>query len=844
MNNKFTIFLVSVIFTVFCNINIQAQSPADLDVGVSIQPIFTSPAEAYGIAVSMNPNYDADTEDPADNELEVLFGQTTTYDATAQSTLLLNNTKYYWWYLNDVAGTWVYVGGFTTTVGATIGLIAPTGGIELNSDIATLSWNSTVSGGNELYDVFFSDADPGDTFAGTTPNEADLTVKTFELNNLPPNATYYWQVRVKTATGAIVSYSDVETFRTSGDLMIPVPAAPVQGLVLNSTSPYLYWGSYNNHPDIVYQACYSLTETIGGVTSFPYQLNDGVTTSWTHNRYIQVSDLTPGEVYYWQVRASDDGGVASFSDWSDPVSFEIYGTGAASAPIPVYPSGGISIYASSVMTYWYMLGNSSGLQYIVRYGTDSTMDGTDPTMLENADNTTATSSMYKQLAHLVDGETYYWQVQTTGGAWSDVHSFIVKTSAETQRIPIPYHPVNNYVETTRRPTLYYYVFGYSYGLEYEVQYSNLLNAGALDNPTLLGPTSDLYINIETDLDLNTTYYWQVRSISGTTPSDWSEISTFEIDQNAENVSIIPTPSYPVGGTVVDSKTPDYNWVVNGNYSHLEFQVRYATHDNTTDGELDAPFAAVTGWSTDLSVTQDVNLIPGAMYYWQVRSRLASTHDGESKFSTLANFVVSAGAAPVMVILGSPVAAVQIGTSTPTFSWILPTQSTSELSYEVEIADNEQMASPQVMNADNLSVEAQNLTDGQQYFWRVRSKTDAGEYSLYSGQASFTVNSSITTLEEVSGIPIEFNVSQNYPNPFNPSTTIKFSLPAAEKVSVKVFDLLGREMITLLDTQLEAGNHSVVWNGENQFGNAVSTGIYFYKVKSGSNVVTRKMILMK
>lgn len=496
------------------------------------------------------------------------------------------------------------------------------------------------------------------------------------------------------------------------------------------------------------------------------------------------------------------------------------------------------------MTYWYMLGNSSGLQYIVRYGTDPTMDGTVPTMLETATNATPTSSMYKQLAHLVDGETYYWQVQTTGGAWSDVHSFIVKTSAETQRIPIPYHPINDYVETTRRPTLYYYVFGYSYGLEYEVQYSDGLDAGALDTPTLLGPTSDLYINIETDLDQGTTYYWQVRSISGTTPSDWSEISTFEIDQTAENVSIIPTPSYPVGGTVVDSKTPDYNWVINGNYSHLEFQVRYATHDNTTDGELDAPFAAVTDWSTTLSTTQDVDLIPGAMYYWQVRSRLAATHDGESMFSTLANFVVSAGAAPVMVVLGSPVAQVQIGTSTPTFSWILPTQSTSELSYEIELADNDQMASPQVLNADDLSIDAQDLTDGQQYFWRVRSKTEAGDYSLYSRQATFTVNSSVTALEEVSELPTEFDVSQNYPNPFNPSTTIKFSLPAAEKVSVKVFDLLGREIITLLNGQLEAGNHSVDWNGENQYGTTCSTGIYFYRVKSGNDVVTKKMILMK
>lgn len=89
------------------------------------------------------------------------------------------------------------------------------------------------------------------------------------------------------------------------------------------------------------------------------------------------------------------------------------------------------------------------------------------------------------------------------------------------------------------------------------------------------------------------------------------------------------------------------------------------------------------------------------------------------------------------------------------------------------------------------------------------------------------------------VPTEFTLSQNYPNPFNASTAICFTLPKACKVKIGVYDLLGKEVTTLVDAKMEAGEHTVTWNAEN-----MATGIYFYKLFTKDFIQTRKMILMK
>ncbi len=87
----------------------------------------------------------------------------------------------------------------------------------------------------------------------------------------------------------------------------------------------------------------------------------------------------------------------------------------------------------------------------------------------------------------------------------------------------------------------------------------------------------------------------------------------------------------------------------------------------------------------------------------------------------------------------------------------------------------------------------------------------------------------------------FELLQSYPNPFNPSTTIRFNLPVAGKVSLIVYDIAGKEVRQLLDEHLPAGRHNTTWDGRDTFGQIVASGMYFYKISAGRFAAIKKML---
>ncbi|MFA6455757.1 MAG: YCF48-related protein, partial [Bacteroidota bacterium] len=101
-----------------------------------------------------------------------------------------------------------------------------------------------------------------------------------------------------------------------------------------------------------------------------------------------------------------------------------------------------------------------------------------------------------------------------------------------------------------------------------------------------------------------------------------------------------------------------------------------------------------------------------------------------------------------------------------------------------------------------------------------------------------------TEDLLTGIPTEFALDQNYPNPFNPATTIRYALPTNANVSIRIFDILGREVRSLMNEQTAAGFHKVEWNGRNNSGLQVASGMYIYRIEAGSFVATKKMMLLK
>ncbi len=95
-----------------------------------------------------------------------------------------------------------------------------------------------------------------------------------------------------------------------------------------------------------------------------------------------------------------------------------------------------------------------------------------------------------------------------------------------------------------------------------------------------------------------------------------------------------------------------------------------------------------------------------------------------------------------------------------------------------------------------------------------------------------------------GVPSTFVLEQNFPNPFNPTTTIRYHVPQSGRLSLKVFDMLGRELRTLVDGNVEAGSYQATWDGRNEAGDDLPSGIYFYQLSSQGLQWTKKMTLVK
>ncbi len=141
------------------------------------------------------------------------------------------------------------------------------------------------------------------------------------------------------------------------------------------------------------------------------------------------------------------------------------------------------------------------------------------------------------------------------------------------------------------------------------------------------------------------------------------------------------------------------------------------------------------------------------------------------------------------------------------------------------------------NGDNWLIDTSGL--GSAY---VRSLAIDSGGTIFAGTNDGLIfrTGSTTDVKEVGrNIPASFNLSQNYPNPFNPSTNIKFQVPQNSLVTIKVYDLLGKEVATLVHQEMKPGTYSAAWNAE-----GISSGVYFYKLHSGNIVETKQMLLLK
>jgi len=130
------------------------------------------------------------------------------------------------------------------------------------------------------------------------------------------------------------------------------------------------------------------------------------------------------------------------------------------------------------------------------------------------------------------------------------------------------------------------------------------------------------------------------------------------------------------------------------------------------------------------------------------------------------------------------------------------------------------------------------------------KTFLNQFSQYQKESEQILSQLFltTNIKIKDKIPNTYALSQNYPNPFNPTTTIKYQIPFVSDVKLTIYNILGQQIITLVDENKQPGSYKITWNGKNKYGQQVASGIYVYRLSANTQQKifenSKKMLLLK
>lgn len=167
------------------------------------------------------------------------------------------------------------------------------------------------------------------------------------------------------------------------------------------------------------------------------------------------------------------------------------------------------------------------------------------------------------------------------------------------------------------------------------------------------------------------------------------------------------------------------------------------------------------------------------------------------------------------------------------------QTDSTTSYHIQLSKNSTFSTFIIdSSVTDTLLQLDILEANTSFYWRVRAINEYGT-SEYSAKASFITGDNITDIKEVFEMPKDFKLFQNYPNPFNPSTSIKYFISQATIVTLDVYDMLGQNVQSLVNSKQSPGQYTVIFDGSN-----LSSGTYFYRFVAGSFVDVKQILLIK
>ncbi|MCK9210239.1 MAG: family 10 glycosylhydrolase [Ignavibacteriaceae bacterium] len=225
------------------------------------------------------------------------------------------------------------------------------------------------------------------------------------------------------------------------------------------------------------------------------------------------------------------------------------------------------------------------------------------------------------------------------------------------------------------------------------------------------------------------------------------------------------------------------------------------------------------------------ILASTKYFWRIKAIGLGVN---SDFSATSSFQAGFPNIPILV---EPKHATTNVSLNPIFKWMKELVASS---YRFQLATIIQFQSESI-KADTIvtdtTLQIFNLAPLKNHFWRVSAHNEYGT-SPWSSTVGFKT-ASASAVEDEKQIPDHFELMQNYPNPFNPATTIQFSLPNKSFVTLKIFDVLGTEVQTLIEGEKFAGNFTIIFDASK-----LASGIYFYKLQTDNLIAVKKLVVLK
>ncbi|WP_434968559.1 T9SS type A sorting domain-containing protein [Rosettibacter firmus] len=573
----------------------------------------------------------------------------------------------------------------------------------------------------------------------------------------------------------------------------PTLISPADGAMGVSTSLSLVWNRSSGAMN--YRVQLSTTPNFLSI------IDDSTLT----DTFKQVGPLQNGTTYYWRVSATNTGGT---SNWSSTWSFTTI-VAAPMAPSLVSPlNGSTGVDTNPILTWNSSTGATS---YRLQISTNSSFTSL---VYDQSDITDTTH----QVTGLANNTLYYWRVNATNAGGTSSYSAIwsFTTIVAAPMAPSLVSPLNGSTGVDINPTLTWNSSTGATSYRLQVSTNSSFTSLVYDQNGITDTTHQV-----TGLANNTLYYWRVNATNAGGTSSYSAIWSFTTIIAAP---MAPSLVSPLNGSTGVDINPTLTW--NSSTGATSYRLQVSTNSSFTSLVYDQ------NGITD-TTHQVTGLANNTLYYWRVN---ATNAGGTSSYSAIWSFttIIAAPMAPSLVSPLNGSTGVDIN---PTLTW---NSSTGATSYRLQVSTNSSFT---LLVYDQSGItdtthQVTGLANNTLYYWRVNA-TNAGGTSSYSAIWSFTTIGPMSVEQIGSDIPTTYALYQNYPNPFNLGTTIQFSIAEHGNVSLVIFNSLGMKIAILFDDYLPAGYYRIHW-----VASGISSGVYFYQLRTSGFTQTKKLLLLR